>query len=109
MKKATLATVLALSTCMGSAIAADALLGPDDGPPKCSTWNTDKGNRELYKAWLIGYLSGLVTGQKSDFLKGSEAEQHAAWMDRYCADNPNDLTSVGALKLSRELKRKLGL
>lgn len=109
MKKATLAAALALSTCFGSTMAADALLGPDDGPPKCSTWNTDKANRELYKAWLIGYLSGLVTGQKSDFLKGSEADQHAAWMDRYCADNPNDLTSVGAMKLSRELKRKLGL
>jgi hypothetical protein len=110
MKKATLAALLALSTCFGSAMAESIyLMGPDQGPPTCKNWVGDPSSKELYKAWLIGYLSGLAMGSGKDFLNKEEATTLAQWMDRYCAANPGDLTSVGALKLSRELRRTKGL
>ena len=67
---------------------------------------------ELYKSWLMGYISGLsmelnATILKVDVLKDTDAESLFLWMDNYCKTNPLNTLSDGELELFVELiKRK---
>ncbi len=109
VKKASLIAALALLSC--SAMAQSVyLMGPDNGPPTCKNWVGDPSSKELYKAWLIGYLSRPGHGQQQG-LPAEGRRRDPGPMDGsvIAAANPQRLTSVGALKLSRELRRTKGL
>ena len=75
------------------------------GRPDCGVWLSKQ--REVDKAWLLGYVSSTSTSQqfgKGDpFGKISSAEQIFVWMNNYCQKNPLKDLSDGALALYIEL------
>ena len=65
-----------------------------NGPASCATWvqwrlpsahPTDKAAVEY---WVEGYLSGLAAGSHHDVIGQFRRDALAAWLDRYCAANP---------------------
>lgn len=88
------------------------------GVPSCGQWvagrtkDSQHIKGELYKSWLMGYISGLsmelnATILKVDVLKDTDAESLFLWMDNYCKTNPLNTLSDGELELFVELiKRK---
>lgn len=83
------------------------------GSASCGEWvqNRAKGDEKLANAaqefWLLGYLSGVANGLGVDFMKTANAASIELWMDNYCRNNPLDNIADGAVKLSRELKKKM--
>ena len=79
------------------------------GAYDCGQWFVKK---EVAKAWLLGYLSGInaMLGddkKKYDPLdKLNSAEQAFLWMDNYCKRNPLNTITTGALDLYLELQKK---
>ena len=76
------------------------------GTPDCGEWLSGKKGKELDKAWLIGYLSGISVAnpKEGDPLgKISSIEQIFVWMNNYCQRNPLKDISDGANRLFSEL------
>lgn len=83
------------------------------GRPDCGEWVASQGNNFSYKAWMMGYMSGInvmAAAQimrdykakdlkvEPDFLKSiSSTEQLFLWVDIYCKRNPlKALDSAGS-------------
>lgn len=85
------------------------------GSASCGDWiqnRTGGGDAKLLlntaqEFWLLGYLSGVANGLGVDFMRTSDAASFYLWMDNYCRDNPLDNVADGAVKLARELKKKM--
>ena len=75
------------------------------GVPDCGEWIHHQN--ASYKAWLLGYLSGInaaYNGAKIDHLAQlSSAGQAFLWMDNYCRRNPLSNVDLGAAALFYEL------
>jgi hypothetical protein len=79
------------------------------GNPSCGNWvevrakaaSAPAGSSESWSAlteqmWLLGYLSGLAVGAKSDFLRTLDNDTINVYTDNYCRANPlKNLADVG--------------
>jgi hypothetical protein len=79
------------------------------GPATCSTWvqwrapganPTDKASIQY---WAEGYISGLAAGSRHDVLGNFRLEDLGAWVDRYCAENPQVKLPLALNALGREM------
>jgi hypothetical protein len=45
---------------------------------------------EVYKKWVLGFVSGANVYQSlgADFLRNTDSDAIAAWIDNYCRQNP---------------------
>jgi hypothetical protein len=64
------------------------------GPATCIDWTharspgANPNNKAAVKFWSEGYLSGLAAGSGHDIIGLFRSDQLVAWMDKYCAANP---------------------
>jgi hypothetical protein len=84
------------------------------GNPSCGQWVKDRALQAgdqtdalINKAWLVGYLSGLATSKRINFLKNSEAESIYLFMDNYCQKNPLNYVDNGADELAADLIKRM--
>jgi hypothetical protein len=80
-----------------------------NGPATCATWvqwrapganATDKASIQY---WADGYISGLAAGSRHDVLGAFRLEDLGAWLDRYCAANPQTKLPLALNALGREM------
>lgn len=94
------------------------IYGP--GAHSCGQWSEearskDAGLRNLYQAWVLGYVSGAghmldaldvsKAGISQGFavIRKSDRAAMVGWMDAHCAANPLKSISDAALVLAQEL------
>jgi hypothetical protein len=74
------------------------------GFSSCESWTNDRGvdgaNSRYKEQWVLGYITAMNNwvlpadrGAARDLAEGTGAEGLLAWMDEYCAANPQ--TNVG--------------
>jgi hypothetical protein len=79
------------------------------GPATCATWTQWRGpsghptDKAAIQYWAEGYISGLAAGSRHDVLGSFRLEDLGAWMDRYCAANPQTKLPVALNALGREM------
>jgi hypothetical protein len=80
-----------------------------NGPATCATWvqwrapganPTDKASIQY---WAEGYISGLAAGSRHNILGSFKLEDLGAWLDRYCATNPQTKLPLALHALGREM------
>jgi len=61
--------------------------------------------REAYRAWLMGFVSGAGYGysMKGTMLAETDYRGGTAWIDKYCTEHPLDEIAVAAVALVKEL------
>ena len=113
------ATVLALvfathsfaqtaSHAEGTTVTALVVMTPS-GPATCATWLEARspGINPVDKAaidyWVEGYLSGLATGSHRDMIGSFRHDAIAAWLDRYCAANPQTKLPIAVHALAIQM------
>jgi hypothetical protein len=84
-----------------------------DGSNSCGAWTqeraTDTQRVQLWKGWLLGFLSGAnIWDSNADFLLTQKLDAAAlyAWMDNYCRAHPLDTVYFAAIKLVVELQSR---
>ena len=89
------------------------------GTPSCVDWMEDSRRTGIDDAarmadasnlsWLTGYLSGIATALKKDFIRGTDTPAIIFWVDNYCRANATrNLHDAGA-EFAMELIRQKGL
>ena len=79
------------------------------GPATCATWvqwrapGASTMDREIIQYWAEGYISGLASGTRHDILGNFRLADLGAWLDRYCAANPQTKLPVALHALGREM------
>jgi hypothetical protein len=79
------------------------------GPATCATWvqwrapGANKSDRENIQYWAEGYISGLAAGTRHDILGNFRLADLGAWLDRYCAANPQTKLPIALHALGREM------
>jgi hypothetical protein len=79
------------------------------GPATCATWvqwrapGANKSDRESIQYWAEGYISGLAAGTRHDILGNFRLPDLGAWLDRYCAANPQTKLPLAVQALGREM------
>ncbi len=84
------------------------------GTTSCGQWvqaskgrsNVAVADRNAYRYWVSGYLSGSAVQSNSDVLEGLDEPSIATWMDNYCSKQPLDKLIDGADRLFEELKAR---
>ncbi len=80
-----------------------------NGPATCATWTQWRApganpiDKEGISYWAEGYISGLAAGSRHDVLGQFQLRDHGAWMDRYCAANPQTQLPQALNALGREM------
>jgi hypothetical protein len=80
-----------------------------NGPATCSTWTqwrapgANPTDRESIQYWAEGYISGLAAGSRHDVLGQFQLRDLGAWLDRYCAANPQAKLPLALNALGREM------
>ncbi|HME25276.1 MAG TPA: hypothetical protein VKI44_28770 [Acetobacteraceae bacterium] len=80
-----------------------------NGPATCATWvqwrapGANPADREAIQYWAEGYISGLAAGSRHDVLGAFKLPDLGAWLDRYCAANPQTDMPVALVALGREM------
>jgi hypothetical protein len=78
--------------------------------PSCGQWvqqrNPDGRTAEVYRFWLLGYVSGLAVASGTDKLKSTDSASIELWMDNYCRANPLKYVDEGGTVLFNELGEK---
>ena len=106
-------SILALSFIFGVGTAFGQV--PDgvyvDGTIDCGSWvKARKENRaEYFEHFVIGFVNGLALGRfveiwQADGIKVTRDQVHL-WMDKFCADNPLNSVTAGAMQLANERTR----
>jgi hypothetical protein len=91
-----------------SNIAAYVVMTPS-GPATCATWTqwrapgANPTDREIIQYWAEGYISGLAAGSQHDVLGAFQLHDLGAWLDRYCAANPQTKLPLALHALGREM------
>ena len=100
-------------TCITTMAQGVVVKGTDYGsPPDCGQWLTHQEGapqRESYKNWLAGFLSGVAVATQINFMAGTSAASMFFWMDQYCREKPLNRVSQGAMTLIGELKKQNGM
>ena len=79
------------------------------GPATCSTWvqwrapGANASDKEAIQYWAEGYVSGLAAGSRHDVLGAFRLQDLGAWVDRYCAANPQTKLPLALNALGREM------
>ena len=79
------------------------------GPATCATWvqwrapGANPADREAIQYWSEGYISGLAAGTRHDVLGAFKLQALGAWLDRYCAANPQTTMPLALVALGREM------
>ncbi len=80
-----------------------------NGPATCATWvqwrapGANPTDRASIQYWAEGYISGLAAGSHRDVLGNFKLETLGAWLDRYCAANPQTKLPLALHALGREM------
>ena len=80
-----------------------------NGPATCATWTqwrapgANSSDREGIQYWAEGYISGLAAGSRHDVLGQFQLRDLGAWLDRYCAANPQTKLPLALNALGREM------
>jgi hypothetical protein len=79
------------------------------GPATCATWvqwrapGANRIDREGIQYWAEGYLSGLAAGSRHNILGQFRLQDLGAWLDRYCAANPQTKLNLALNALGRDM------
>jgi hypothetical protein len=79
------------------------------GPATCATWvqwraqGANRIDREGIQYWAEGYLSGLAAGSRHNILGAFRLQDLGAWLDRYCAANPQTKLNLALNALGRDM------
>jgi hypothetical protein len=79
------------------------------GPATCAAWThvrlpgANPFNKAAIQYWSEGYLTGLAAGSRHDIIGLFRHEDLVAWMDRYCAANPQTLLQAAINDLGRAM------
>ncbi len=79
------------------------------GPATCATWvqwrapGANTTDKEGIQYWAEGYISGLAAGSRHNILGAFRLQDLGAWMDRYCAANPQTKLPLALNALGREM------
>jgi hypothetical protein len=111
--RATAATAALLcAASLGSAQAAEpgkfTMYG--SGSASCGDWlaaRTEQSDvrHQVQLAWVLGFLSAAGGYDVRGDLRHTDSHAIAAWVDKYCRDNPLDIVAVGARHLVDELSK----
>jgi hypothetical protein len=73
-------------------------------------WARDSQRLELWKAWVLGFVSGAnIYAEHGDFLRGPvDAPAIYAWINNYCRAHPLESLRDAAIELVGELLRRAG-
>ena len=80
-----------------------------NGPATCATWvqwrapGANAIDREGIQYWAEGYISGLAAGSRHNVLGAFRLADLGAWLDRYCATNPQVKLPLALNALGREM------
>lgn len=80
-----------------------------NGPATCATWvqwrapGANQADKEAIQYWSEGYISGLAAGSRHDVLGAFQLQDLGAWLDRYCAANPQTDMTLALHALGREM------
>lgn len=91
-----------------SEVTAYVIMTPN-GPATCATWvqwrapGADPTDKESIQFWAEGYISGLAAGSRHDVLGAFRLQDLGAWLDRYCAANPQTKLPLALNALGREM------
>jgi hypothetical protein len=105
---ATATTVYAQQQAPRRSVTAYVVMTPS-GPATCATWVQWRGpnahpiDKEGIQYWAEGYISGLAAGSRHDVLGNFRLQDLGAWMDRYCAANPQIKLPEALNALGREM------
>jgi len=64
--------------------------------------------RAAYRAWVLGFVSGVNTGSNTELLQEVDHTAVLRWLDGFCADNPTETISSAARSLVAELRTSGG-
>ena len=84
------------------------------GTRTCHKWVEERGRAEnvqemnkipvlISKSWFLGYSAGRASKARQDFLAGSDNESLFLWLDKYCAEHPQDDLARAGQALEAEL------
>ena len=79
------------------------------GPATCATWGqwrapgANPTDREIIQYWAEGYISGLAAGSHHNILGQFRLPDLGAWLDRYCAANPQVKLPLAINALGRDM------
>jgi len=79
-----------------------AILRVADRPTLLSR-GTNPTDKESIQFWAEGYISGLAAGSRHDILGAFRLQDLGAWLDRYCAANPQTKLPLALNALGREM------
>jgi hypothetical protein len=85
-----------------------------NGPATCATWVQWRGpganatDKEGIQYWAEGYISGLAAGSHHNILGNFRLQDLGAWLDRYCAANPQTKLPLALHALGREMLAHTG-
>src|SRR6201996_8629771 len=92
----------------GGSVTAYVVMTPN-GPATCATWTqwrapgANPADKEGIQYWAEGYISGLAAGSRHDVLGQFQLRDLGAWLDRYCAANPQVKLPLALNALGREM------
>ena len=79
------------------------------GPATCATWvqwrapGANITDKEGIEYWAEGYISGLAAGSRHNILGAFRLPDLGAWLDHYCAANPQTKLPLALNALGREM------
>lgn len=89
------------------------------GTPSCEDWMEDGKRAEkehgdrmadaMNLSWLTGYLSGIATALRKDFIRGTDTPALIFWVDNYCRANAGRNLHDAGSELAKELIQQKGL
>ncbi len=108
------ATALYLSTIAG-VVGADVVTVQGVGQQSCEVWSDERqtalatGTLAWYhEQWVLGYITAFNrwVHDDSDVAVNLSDDKLFAWLDQYCAENPQQILSVAAEALISELRNR---
>ena len=102
--------LVAAKSLVASAWGAGGKLYIGDGSNSCGAWTEERARDnqrvQLWKGWLLDFVSGANIYGNSDILAGADAQAIYGWVDNYCRAHPLDRVFDGAVALVSELLRR---
>jgi hypothetical protein len=90
---------------MTNQVSANYVLG--QGGASCGTWlearRTRGSDTWVFRAWILGFVSGVNAASQLDFLVEPDANAIFAWFDNYCRQHPLDKLSKASNALIEDL------
>lgn len=82
------------------------------GVRSCGEWFSNKSSELLksnQESWLLGYLSGLASVTRKDFITGTDNSTLFQWVDDFCRAKPIEDIDSAANEIARKLINRKGL